>query len=232
MIHWCLFGLVKDTVGIFVLLPLLFFVGPMAPYVRAIMSNTVAQSEQAQIFSAFSALEGIAGLLAPLYSAGYTGFVQIGAPGLIFQVMALAAGVGLVIVTYVRLTPSLSKHIPEDHHHQFHGKGGGDSSPAAESDGEDAHSPMLSPVDDSNTACEGAGDVAASGAVSHRRSRSVSSTHSRSPSVLEDSPTLQFAHLIRPSVDGASTSVDRSAGSLHPNTLTARLLAEPRVEYS
>jgi hypothetical protein len=119
VVHWTLFGLVKDTVGIFVLLPLLFFVGPMAPYTRTVMSNTVSQSEQAKIFSAFSALEGIAALLAPLYSAGYTVFVQAGMAGMIFEVMAIATAVGLVIVTYVRYTPALAKHIPEDHHPRF-----------------------------------------------------------------------------------------------------------------
>lgn len=207
IVHWTLFGLVRDTYGIFLLLPLLFFVGPMAPYTRTIMSNTVTHAEQAKIFSAFSALEGIASLLAPLYSAGYTLFVQAGAAWMIFEVMAVATAMGLVIMTYVRFTPSLSKHIPEDHHPRFHGEEGGEGRAGAAAEGlldahHDAHGRALS-----------VGSV-----------RSTSSRHFP----VADETTLQFRHLSRASFDegpvGASTSVDRG---LHGgNTLTARLLAE------
>lgn len=208
IVHWSLFGLIRDTYGIFLLLPLLFFVGPMAPYTRTIMSNTVTHAEQAQIFSAFSALEGIASLLAPIYSAGYTLFVQAGAAWMIFEVMAVATAAALVIMTYVRFTPSLSRHIPEDHHPQFHEAGDG------EREREAASAEGL--LDDHHDA--------------HGRALSVGSVRSASgrPFPIGDETTLQFRHLSRASFDegplGASTSVDRG---LHGgNTLTARLLAE------
>jgi hypothetical protein len=223
----------QETAGIFLLLPLLFFVGPMAPYTRTIMSNTVGPSEQARIFSAFSALEGISSLLAPLYSAGYTLFVQAGAPWLIFEVMAAATLVGLCIVTYVRATPSLSKHMPEDRHLYDDAVGDQASSPAGVVDaGADAQASPLLGED---------GIAVRSAAPSHeegmraeqRRLRvSVSSVHSRASSTVEDSSTLQFYHLSRPSADatpaGAASSVDRWH---EPGSLTARLLAEPRDDH-
>lgn len=59
-----------STAAIFGILPLLLFVGPLPPYTRTVMSNSVPAQNQAQIFSAFSAIEGISTLIAPIYSAG------------------------------------------------------------------------------------------------------------------------------------------------------------------
>jgi hypothetical protein len=220
----------QETAGIFLLLPLLFFVGPMAPYTRTIMSNTVTPAEQARIFSAFSALEGLSSLLAPLYSAGYTLFVQAGAPWLIFEVMAAATLVGLGIVTYVRVTPRLSKHMPEDRHH-FDAPEGLPGSPEEAADGAMQTAALLG---------ESGAPVVVVVAPLHtdgmraeqRKLRvSVSSTHSRVSSTVEDSSTLQYYHLSRPSADatpvGASSSVERWH---EPGSLTARLLAEPRED--
>lgn len=120
VVHWVLYGFMKSTIAIFALLPLLWFVGPLAPYNRTIMSNSVPTAQQAQIFSAFSALEGIASLLGPLYSAAYTLLVQEGCSWLIFEIMAGAAAVALMITVYIRSDERLSRHLPED----VHGHGG------------------------------------------------------------------------------------------------------------
>lgn len=199
-----------DTVGIFVLLPLLIMVGPMAPYTRTIMSNTVPVAEQAKIFSAFSALEGISSLLAPLYSAGYTVFVGVGMPWLVFEVMSFACFVALLIATHVRTSPALSKHLPEDHRHH-----------------EEESIVVISPIlrDDEESGRSDSEKALLDGKTATRR-RSVSMNSSLSlPS--EDCTTLQYCHLSHASVD--ATYVDnepRENG--YRNGLTERLLAESR----
>ena len=222
-IHWCLFGLVKDTVGIFVLLPLLFFVGPLAPYTRTIMSNSVAASEQAKIFSAFSALEGICSLLSPLYSAAYSLFVQADMPGMVFETMAVASVVALCIATYVRMTPSLAQHLPEDHGEE----------------GQEAEESAVVTIDEegniasSSTSALMHSTAGAGPRLRHRsRSRSVSSVLSATSSC-GDTSTLQYCHLARPSADWPAEVVrssDHIIGAGERNPLTARLLAEPLYE--
>jgi len=228
MLHWGLFGLMPDTIGVFVLLPLLLMVGPMAPYTRTIMSNTVPISEQAKIFSAFSALEGISSLLAPLYSAGYTVFVGIGMPWLVFEAMALACLIGLLVASYVRMSPVLSKHLPEDHHHR-HGEETvvvisplgdvGDLGNAGQSDEE---------VEKAENSVILVRDNGATQQRVSRRSVSVSSVISL-PS--EDCTALQYCHLLsHTSVEASATTAATFASS--GSSLTDRLLAEVRDNTS
>ena len=101
-----------STTGIFCLLPLLLLVGPLSPYIRTVVSNSVPPADQARAFAAYSALEGMSSLAGPVYSAVYVLLVQRGAAWVIFELMAGAVVVALGIVAYVRLVPALAVLLP------------------------------------------------------------------------------------------------------------------------
>lgn len=87
--------------------------GPIAPYTRTVLSNSVSAVHQAQIFAAFSAIESIATLMAPIYSYIYGITVKSGSGAVTFFVMAFSAAVSGAIATYVRSTPSLKRTLPD-----------------------------------------------------------------------------------------------------------------------
>lgn len=198
-----------NTAGIFAILPLLLFVGPLPPYMRTVVSNSVPASQQAQIFAAFSAIEGIAALCAPLYSAGYTLLVQAGAPWVIFEIMAGAAAVALAIATYVRSVPRLAKHLPEvpEDGAELEVAGPLDHHPAGGAEEVDALLEGL--LDD------------AEGRPASRASR-VSADGARLVPV--DTTTLLYRHLAHTSV--ASEAETRASVDNAKSNITSRLLAE------
>lgn len=87
--------------------------GIIAPYTRTILSNSVSATRQAQIFAAFSAIESIATLLAPVYAVIYGVTVKSGVPALAFLVMACSALLSGAIATYVRISPDLRSSLPD-----------------------------------------------------------------------------------------------------------------------
>jgi hypothetical protein len=113
-IHFALFGLMRESMGLFTLLPILLFAGPVAPFTRTILSNSVPTSQQAKIFAAFSAVEGFASLFGPVYSAAYTLLVQAGSPWVIFEIMSAASFASLLIILYVRGSAGLRANLPPD----------------------------------------------------------------------------------------------------------------------
>lgn len=113
-LYYILFGLVPSTIYIFIILPCLLFVGPLAPYNRTIISNSVTPDKQAQAFAAFSAIEGVSALFAPVFSALYSVFVVSGYDGLIFFIMAFFVGISFFMIYYIKSNKSLSSNLPVD----------------------------------------------------------------------------------------------------------------------
>ena len=200
-----------NTAGIFALLPLLLFVGPLPPYMRTIVSNSVPAAQQAQIFAAFSALEGIAALSGPLYSAGYTLLVQEGAPWVIFEIMAGAAAVALAIATYVRSVPRLARHLPEvpEDGAELEVAGPGEH-PAGGAGEVDALLEGL--LDDTE------------GRPASRASRTSRVSADGERLVPVDTTTLLYRHLAHTSV--ASEAETRASVDNAKSNITSRLLAE------
>jgi len=114
MVFYVMFGLSQSTLQLFLCLLLLLLSGPLAPYTRTILSNTVPASDQARIFSAFSAVEGLGALLGPLYSAVYTVFVKQGTPSLVYAIMALMTALSFLMIGYVRYEHTLNMNLPAD----------------------------------------------------------------------------------------------------------------------
>ena len=96
------------------MLPLLLFIGPLIPFSRTILSNTVPTSEQAEIFSAFSAIEGVGGMLGPVFSAIFSALVKTDYPWLIYEIMALLTAISFGMIVYVRCTPSINQNLPQE----------------------------------------------------------------------------------------------------------------------
>ena len=140
-------------------------------------------------------------------------------PGMVFETMAVASVVALCIATYVRMTPSLAQHLPEDHGEE----------------GWEAEESAVVTIDEGNTASSSTmhSTAGAGPRLRHRsRSRSVSSVLSATSSC-GDTSTLQYCHLARSSADWPAEVVrssDHIIGAGERNPLTARLLAEPLYE--
>lgn len=211
--------------GIFALLPLLLFVGPLAPFIRTIMSNSVPTAQQAQIFSAFSALEGIASLLGPLYSAAYTLLVQEDCAWMIFEIMGTASAVALLIVVYVRSNERLARHLPEDkdgdHGHGVLETGEGECDEDVFAFSDRPRSPDENVFDEDVGLIEGELRVASMDGLVRR------SVDQRAPSrgCSMDESTLLFRHLSNSSATAGMRRASRSVDGFG-SSVTARLLAD------
>lgn len=198
------------TAEVFALLPLLLFVGPLSPFMRTILSNSVPPEQQAQIFAAFSALQGIAGLAGPIYSASYSLLVEAHNAWVIFELMAVAALAALIIVTYVRNVPHLAKHLPELPEH-------GAGVELVEEDPSIEH-----PENEEDPLQQGLlGQT-----LSRRSSRtSRASTDGGGRLMPLDTSTLLFRHLAHTSV-ASEAEVRASRSTDGHSNITSRLLAE------
>lgn len=98
---------------VFAALPLLLFTGPVTPYTRTILSNSVRLSEQAQVFAAFSAIESVGTLLSPLFGYGFSATVQRGLAGLMFEVMACLSLLAVCIISAVRVNVAVRCNLPD-----------------------------------------------------------------------------------------------------------------------
>jgi hypothetical protein len=200
-----------ETRGIFFLLPLLLLVGPLAPYMRTVVSNSVPHAEQAQMFAAFSALEGISALAGPMYSAAYTLLVQNNCAWVIFEIMAGAALIALLIATYVRCTPHLNKHLPEV------------PEDGAELEPEDLSPDRLHGAESGKEGDEEENPLHEGLLEPTGRNSRVSADGTRLVPV--DNTTLLYRHLAHNSVasEAEAASVDHTGAT---SNITARLLAE------
>ena len=113
-LYFILLGLAPSSLSVFFILPCLLFVGPLAPYNRTILSNSVPPDQQAQAFAAFSAVEGVSALFAPLFSALYSYLVTFGYDGTIFFLMAAFVAVSLVMTIYIQMNPLMNMNLPEE----------------------------------------------------------------------------------------------------------------------
>lgn len=113
-LYFVLFALVPSTVYIFLIVPCLLMVGPLAPYNRTIISNSVTLDKQAQAFTAFSAIEGVSALFAPLFSALYSIFVVANFGAVIFYIMAFFVGVSFFMIYYIKSNKDLRRNLPEE----------------------------------------------------------------------------------------------------------------------
>jgi MFS family permease len=114
IIFYILFGLAPSTVSVFLILPCLLFIGPLAPYNRTILSNSVPPEQQAQAFAAFSAIEGVSALFAPLFSALYSYLVTSAYGGTVFFLMGLFVLISFLMIIYIQMTPSIKMNLPEE----------------------------------------------------------------------------------------------------------------------
>jgi MFS family permease len=119
-VYWTALGLAPSSALFFAAVALEMPCGPIAPYTRTVLSNSVPAAHQAQIFAAFSAIESIATLIAPIYSYIYGATVKSGASAVTFFVMALSAVASGAIATYVRSTPQLKSTLPDQSRHSEH----------------------------------------------------------------------------------------------------------------
>jgi MFS family permease len=102
---------------VFSILVFNLFSGSITPYTRTLVSNSVNQSLQAQVFSGFSAFESIASLLGPLFGIGYS--LSVGMiDGLVYFVMSSFAFAAALIIVYVIMDSELRRNIP-DHAHNL-----------------------------------------------------------------------------------------------------------------
>jgi len=111
-LYFVLFGLAQTPWQVYVLLPLLLLTGPIAPYTRTILSNSVGVEEQAKIFSAFSAVEVLGSLVAPLFSSLFGAFLRLSVGWAIFEVFALLSLVALCILVYMNGSPDITQNLP------------------------------------------------------------------------------------------------------------------------
>ena len=113
-VFFTMLGLVTNTTTVFLLLILLLPAGPIAPYTRTMLSNSVPPHMQSSIFSAFSAIEGICTLMTPIFLAGYSGAVQAGLDWSVFVAMGCLCTISVVIIGYIRMNREYACNIPSE----------------------------------------------------------------------------------------------------------------------
>jgi MFS family permease len=110
--HFALFGLVKTEWELYAALALLLLTGPVPPYTRTILSNSVSVEEQARIFSAFSALEVLAVLLGGVFTPLFAVLLRMSAGWLIFEVFAVLTTCALGVIVYLCSCPDIYGNLP------------------------------------------------------------------------------------------------------------------------
>eukprot|EP01041_Mallomonas_annulata_P010640 gene10640-22207_t len=129
-IYWFLFGNMHFSSSgyeIFLLLPLLGICGPVSPRMRSILSNSVPNSYQARIFSAFSAVESIGSILSHVFNIGYSHTVHSN-PSLMFSIFSILGVIASIILLYIRLDPNIYSNLPHSELEKNTGNLSGESS--------------------------------------------------------------------------------------------------------
>jgi MFS-type transporter involved in bile tolerance (Atg22 family) len=108
-----LFGLAETTLVAFLVCPLLLLSGPIIPYTRTILSSCVPQHQQAQIFSAFSALESIGTLFSPVFNAIYSYTVLSGNSWMVFEVMGLLSAISYMLICIAIYIDDIRGNLPD-----------------------------------------------------------------------------------------------------------------------
>ena len=107
-------GLVQSSWGIVVITSFLIFTGPINPYTKTVLSNTVSPLAQAQVFSAISAIESLASLSSPVFDAIFVGLLRANAAWLIFEIAAVLVVIAFFMIYYVRAKPSFAHNLPQE----------------------------------------------------------------------------------------------------------------------
>jgi MFS family permease len=104
----------RESMYLYLIIPLLFFVGPVGPYTRTILSNTVKAEEQAKIFSAFSAIEGLGALVGPMYNVIYSFLLEKKISWFIWEIVSFFACLAFLLIVYVRSNSDISNNLPNE----------------------------------------------------------------------------------------------------------------------
>ena len=96
-----LFGLVTNTVELFLILFVLIFCGPVVPRIRSYLSKSVDSKEQNELFAALAALDAISAFLSPIFTAMYYGTVSY-YPGFVFEIISFLFVLSALVILFVR----------------------------------------------------------------------------------------------------------------------------------
>lgn len=107
-------GLVQSSLGIILVTSLTLFTGPIMPYSKTVLSNTVTPLAQAQVFSAVSAIEGLSGLSGPLFDAILVGLLKVNLAWVIFEIAAVIVVMAFCMIYYIRTSPSMAQNLPQE----------------------------------------------------------------------------------------------------------------------
>ena len=107
-------GLVQSSLGVVLVTTLTVFTGPIMPYTKTVLSNTVTPLAQAQVFSAVSAIEGLSGLSGPVFDAILVGLLKVNLAWLIFEIAAFVVLVAFFMIYYIRSTPAMAQNLPQE----------------------------------------------------------------------------------------------------------------------
>ena len=102
VIYYFIFSKIQVGRHLYYLTILLLFCGGITPHSRSYLSKLVGEKNQTQLFVALAALESIALLLAPLFTAGYSITVSY-RPQLMLELITLICIVSAMIIRYTRL---------------------------------------------------------------------------------------------------------------------------------
>ena len=100
-LYFVSFGLAKQGIQLFCILPLLILCGPIVPRTRSYLSKTVKQGQQTELFVAIAALEAIGASLGPILTLGYS-YTVVYFPGLMFEIIAFICVCSALVILYVR----------------------------------------------------------------------------------------------------------------------------------
>ena len=100
-LFFLLFGLVTNTVELFLTLFVLIFCGPVVPRIRSYLSKSVDSKEQNELFAALAALDAISAFLSPIFTAMYYGTVSY-YPGFVFEIISFLFVLSALVILFVR----------------------------------------------------------------------------------------------------------------------------------
>ena len=110
---WALIGASTNLPMLFVVILPILFVGPVAPYTRTIISNSVPAHCQAKAFAGIAGIEGIASFLSNVFGFMYSASVGNGTSWFVYAVFSSLAVASFSIVAYVQFDPHLRATLKE-----------------------------------------------------------------------------------------------------------------------
>ena len=99
---------------VFLLVPLVGLCGSAVPRIKSVLANSVQPSHQAQIFTAFSAVESVASILSHLFNVGYSYSVTKQKAALMFNIMAVLGLFASSLIFWLRNNADIYMNLPEN----------------------------------------------------------------------------------------------------------------------